>query len=596
MLSALTKRTLVLGAVMVLATLALAEIPAILALITKSLVDLLVSGRSFYLGPYLLKGPLFLGCVYCALLLLQYVGNIGLFSLGEHLTEAASYDVHIAVMRAGIGFQSLRYFEDPAFHNHRAILERTAFYTPLGLVRVLIDACAVVATTVGMAVLLGKLHPLLPVLIIASGIPDMLVQRRAHRMAYEGLVATAEEERRKDYCRTVLTTSEYAGEVRLYSLVGFFVSKYKQGTQRIGGIFDRIRKQQLKLTALSGLFLSAGTMLPFLWLVNKGIHGQASLGQLAMYIVAIFVIQQQLSRAAQTMAGHQDLISATQVLADWLQRKPEFAGPSHQMLALRHAAPPKLILDNVWFKYPGMSEFTLKGINLEIPEGSSLALVGRNGCGKSTLVKLLCRLYDPDHGMILYDGNDIKRMSVSELRRSIGVIFQDFLRYELTVNENIGLSALIDQATAESIGEAAVKAGAADFIAGLPYGFDSVLGREFAEGVDLSAGQWQRVALARALFREAGLLILDEPTASLDVATEAMIYAHFNQVTAGRTSILVSHRLSTVRMADQIAVIDGGRVAEHGSHDRLMALNGIYAKMFTRQAEKYYESGVQQAI
>jgi ATP-binding cassette subfamily B protein len=273
-------------------------------------------------------------------------------------------------------------------------------------------------------------------------------------------------------------------------------------------------------------------------------------------------------------------------LASWWEMKPDLAMNQGTQIARKNHVPPQIKISDVWFTYPGSELGVLRGLDLEIHKGKSLAIVGRNGCGKSTLVKLLCRLYDPQQGSIYYDGVDLRLLSLEDLRQSVGIIFQDFIHYDLTVAENIALSNGCD-VRAEALRRAAVNAGADDFINALPRAYKTLLGNQFPGGIELSGGQWQRLALARAFFSDAGLLILDEPTASLDISTEARIYAHFKTMTEGRTAILISHRLSTVRIADYIAVMDDGKVVELGDHESLMCAGGIYREMFTMQAERY---------
>ena len=261
--------------------------------------------------------------------------------------------------------------------------------------------------------------------------------------------------------------------------------------------------------------------------------------------------------------------------------------PESVQLRRKTEVPPQVRISDLWFKYPGSERDVLRGLDLEIHRGKSLAIVGKNGSGKTTLVKLLCRLYDPDQGTIYYDGADLREMNLDDLRNSIAIIFQDFIRYHLTIKENITLGKDQNGAARNGIGDVAALAGAAEFIEPLPEGYDTLLGNQFLGGRELSGGQWQRLALARAFYRNTGLLILDEPTASLDIATEARIYAHFKAMTEGRTSLLISHRLSTVRIADHIAVLENGKVIELGDHESLMSLGGVYNEMFVMQAERF---------
>jgi ATP-binding cassette subfamily B protein len=275
-------------------------------------------------------------------------------------------------------------------------------------------------------------------------------------------------------------------------------------------------------------------------------------------------------------------------LAAWLRMKPDLTSAPPEVQVRRNPQlPPQVRISNLWFRYPGSERDVLQGLDLEIPKGKSLAIVGKNGSGKTTLVKLLCRLYDPAQGAIYYDGADVRLMNLDDLRNSIAIIFQDFIRYHFTVKENIALRNGSDNSALNGVSAAAAMAGAAEFIEPLPEAYDTLLGNQFMGGRELSGGQWQRLALARAFFRNAGLLILDEPTASLDIATEARIYAQFKKMTEGKTSLLISHRLSTVRIADHIAVIDDGKVIELGDHERLMGLSGIYNEMFVMQAERF---------
>ncbi|HVL06107.1 MAG TPA: ATP-binding cassette domain-containing protein [Acidimicrobiales bacterium] len=244
------------------------------------------------------------------------------------------------------------------------------------------------------------------------------------------------------------------------------------------------------------------------------------------------------------------------------------------------------MFEEVSFTYPGRNAPALDGVTLRIGAGECVALVGHNGAGKTTLIKLLLRLYDPTAGRIVLDGTDLRLFDPSELRRRVSVIFQDFVRYELTAGENIGLGDLEALGDENRLLQAAARAGAASLVAALPEGLDTALGRQFG-GRELSEGEWQKLALARSLVRDADLLVLDEPTAALDVETEYDLYCRFREITAGRTTVLISHRLSTVRMADRIVFLSGGRVQEEGTHDELLAAEGSYARLFQLQASQH---------
>ena len=567
-----------------LTTILISQFPAILAFVSKAIIDSLNSrDSSLHFGG--LPAPIFLGCVYLSLLLVQYVGQVLLLYINETLTETGSKSIHLEVIKSANRLEGLYYFDNPTFHNRRALLERDALYIPMNFLRFVTDITGITVTTLGMVVLLLGLHPLIPLLIILSGIPDVLTQKKAHRVIYEGVKETAGEERLKDYYRSVLIDEEYAKEVRLYNLANYFISKYSESVQRIFSIVLPIRRRQIRASVMSRLLVSIGTIVPYLWTIDRAVRLEISPGQLVMFMTAIVVIQQQISRTAQTLAGHQDVNYVIRELASWLEMKPDLPTitPSEQVARKTHQ-PPQIRISNLYFKYPGSERDVLKGLDFEIKKGKSLAIVGRNGCGKTTLVKLLCRLYDPQQGNIYYDGVDVRLLSIEDLRNSIGVIFQDFIHYQLTVKENITLD---DAAGDNRLNRAAITAGAEDFVNRLSGKYDTLLGNQFPGGVELSGGQWQRLALARAFFRNAGLLILDEPTASLDIATEAMIYRHFMTMTEGRTALLISHRLSTVRIADNIAVIDDGKVVELGDHESLMCVGGIYREMFTMQAERF---------
>jgi ABC-type multidrug transport system fused ATPase/permease subunit len=568
-----------------IANLVVAQFPVLLAYTTKAIVDSLISVNSGlrFLGHA--RGPIFFGGLYLGLLVLQYIGQVFLMFLNETLSEKAAKNIHVEIIKTGIRLEGISYFDNPDFHNQRTRLENTALYIPANFLRFATDISSIAVTLFGMIILLIGLHPLIPFLIVISCIPDVLTQKRTHRLIYEGITETASDERKKDYYRSVLLSEEHAKEVRIYNLRDLFIDKYKQTVQHIAQLVVPIRKQQVARSVVSRIILSVGTVMPYLWALEQAVRGRISPGHLVMFMTAIVVIQQQLARAAQTFAAHQDVIHAAKDLSGWLELKPDLqiVGPDEQTSRQLHE-PPHVRVENLWFKYPGATNFTLKGLNLEIEKGKSLAIVGRNGSGKTTLVKLLCRLYDPQEGSIQYDDVNIRVISLQDLRGSTGIIFQDFMRYRLTVRENIALE---DNSSFKNVYAAAVTSGSDTFVENLPESYETLLGKQFASGQELSGGQWQRLALARAFYRTAGMLILDEPTASVDIATEAKIYADFRAMTEGRTALLISHRLSTVRIADKIAVIDDGKVVESGSHDELMELRGLYYDMFLTQADRY---------
>jgi ATP-binding cassette subfamily B protein len=509
------------------------------------------------------------------------------------LTESGSKHIHTEIIKSANRLEGLYYFENPAFHNQRSLLERDALTIPMNILRFVMDISSITVTIFSMVLLLVGLHPLIPFLLLLSGIPDVLTQKKAHRLIYEGIKETAHEERRRGYFRSVLLEEEHAKEVRLYNLAGLFIKKYNESFKNVLDIVLPIRRRQIRTSILSRLLLSVATILPYLWAIGRAVRGEITPGQLVVFMTAIVVIQQQMARTAQTLAGHQDVIYVMRELAAWLRMKPDLTpAPSEVQVRRNPQLPPQVRISNLWFRYPGAERDVLKGLDLEIPKAKSLAIVGKNGSGKTTLVKLLCRLYDPDQGTVYYDGSDIRLINLDDLRNSIAIIFQDFIRYHFTIKENIALRNGADSLALNGVSEAAAMAGAAEFIEPFPQAYDTLLGNQFMGGRELSGGQWQRLALARAFFRNAGLLILDEPTASLDIATEARIYAQFKKMTEGKTSLLISHRLSTVRIADHIAVIDDGKVIELGDHESLMGLGGTYNEMFVMQAERFRSSAV----
>jgi ATP-binding cassette subfamily B protein len=381
-------------------------------------------------------------------------------------------------------------------------------------------------------------------------------------------------------------SKEAAKELKLFNLSDYITQRFTSLSERIYRENVALSSKKLLVGGLLSLIGTCGYYGGYLYAIIEAVHGRYSIASFSLITIAIQQSSANLQQVFSISSGIADQALFLTDLIAFFDMEPTVRSKPNALPAPRPIRRGFEFRD-VSFAYPGSERRVLKNFNFTIEPGQRIALIGENGQGKTTVVKLITRLYDPTEGQILLDGVDLRDYSLDDLHREMGVIFQDFMRYEMTVRENIGVGQVEVTHTDEEIARAAQKSLAAEVVKKLPGGYDQMLGRRFVTGLDLSGGEWQRIALARAYLRDAQLLILDEPTAALDAKSELEVFERFAELTAGKMALLISHRFSTVRMADRIVVLAGGRLVEAGTHQQLMALGGQYAEMFEMQAASY---------
>ena len=483
---------------------------------------------------------------------------------------------------------SLRSFESAEFYDQLQRVQANALLRPFTLTQGLIGLAGGLFGSIGLGVAIATLHPLLLPLLLLSGIPMFLATRRGSRLEFGFATSQVPKLRLREYLSRVQTGRTEAKEVRAFGLSTVLRRRYDEVYEAYLSALRRHVRRRTRLALLSSLSSSALlalTLLALIWLVTRG---QVTLAQAGAAIVAVRLLSQQLG---QLFGSVQQIFESGLFLED-LERFLTL-GPVASEQDAGSPAPrtfDRLDVEALGFTYPGASSPALQDVSLGIGRGEVVALVGENGSGKTTLAKLLASLYDPDSGAVRWDGVDLREYQRASVRRAIAVIFQDFVRYQLSAAENIAFGRPDVDPAPDHLEQAAAQVGAHDFLARLPQGYDTLLSKEFAGGQDLSLGQWQRVALARAFYRDAPFVILDEPSASLDPRAEAELFSSLREMLDGRTVLYISHRMATVRDADRIYVLHEGRIVEHGSHDELMTAGGRYAELFNLQASAYLDS------
>jgi ATP-binding cassette subfamily B protein len=475
--------------------------------------------------------------------------------------------------------------EDPAFHDklERARLQatdRSAMFSSIGqLVQALV-------MLIVMAAAMASYSTWLLAVLVFCALPAFTGESRFMLDAYALARRLTPVRRELDYLRDLSTSRESAKEVRMFGLGGYLKGRYSARSDEVISHTRRHAKQRTLWASILGLIASAGYYTCYVSLVIEAWEGRISVGTLTFLAGAVAAANGQLQMVF-TQFSHvsEQALFLTDLVA-FLDEKPSIHSRPHALPAPRPLRQ-GIEFRNVSFRYPGSSRLILDRLNLTIQTGEHVALVGENGEGKTTLVKLLARLYEPSSGEILMDGVDIRDYRLEDLRREVGIVFQDFFRYDFPVRENIGAGRVEKIHDDEALWDAARKSGVDTMINRLPWRLEQMLGRRFEGGMELSGGQWQRIALARAYIGDAEILILDEPTAALDAAAEAEVFNNFANLMRDRTALLISHRFSTVRMADRIVVLADGKIAEDGTHSGLTGAGGRYARLFELQAANY---------
>jgi ATP-binding cassette subfamily B protein len=492
--------------------------------------------------------------------------------------------VNVMILEKALTLE-LAQFEDAEFYDKLTRARREASSRPLSLVKRTFGLVQNLVSLLSYGVLLVQFSPWAVAVLLIAGLPAFFAETKFSGEAFRLFRWRSPETRMQLYLETVLAREDNVKEVKLFGLGPLLLDRYRD-------IFHRLYKADRALAIrrdgwgfVLGLIGTLALYGAYAWIAVAAVASRITLGQMTMYLMLFRQGQSAVSAILSAIGGMYEDNLYLSTLYEFLETAAETSAAGQS----RGPQPDDGIrFENVSFTYPGSSQPALIDIDLHIPPGESLALVGENGSGKTTLIKLLTRLYRPDEGRILLDGLDLNDWQESALRQRIGVIFQDFSRYQFLVGENIGVGDVRHFEDEERWREAAGKGMADTLVEGLPSGYDTQLGKWFKDGQELSGGQWQKIALSRAFMRaEADILVLDEPTASMDAAAEAKIFEHFRKLTQTRIAILISHRFSTVRMASQIVVVENGRIIERGSHEELIKLDGHYARLFSLQAAGY---------
>jgi ATP-binding cassette subfamily B protein len=510
------------------------------------------------------------------------------------------------VYRAINSFPGLSRFESPSFSDKLQLVQQIAGSTASSFVTSVLGVGQTLITTASLGIALYVISPAMTGLVAASAVPAIWAQVRNSRRQADLTWRTTSASRRQMFYGRLMFDQAAAKEVRLFGLGDFLRGRMLAEMRSINRRQRRLNRQVLRVQSLLALLSSLIAGGGLIWVVGQVAGGRLPVGDVTMFAIAVLGVQGSISGLVNSLAQLAQTTLLFGHYGDIVSSGPDLplAQPARPLPALRRG----IEVRDVWFRYDADHPWVLRGLSLFIPRGESAAVVGLNGAGKSTLVKLLCRFYDPERGSILWDGVDIRDVAPAALRQRMGTVFQDYMRYDLTAAENIGMGDLARLGDHGTVREAARHAGADAAISRLPQGYDTLLSRMFLPaasktskespetGVVLSGGQWQRLALARGLMRaDRDLLILDEPSSGLDAEAEHAIQRELRDLRAGRTSVLISHRLSSVRDASVIYVLSGGQVAEQGTHDDLMAAGGEYRRLFMLQASGY-QAGSDQPV
>lgn len=480
----------------------------------------------------------------------------------------------------------LECYENPQYHDKLERAQEEAPDRPTQILHNLVEVIENGISLIAMMGLLVTFHWGIAGILFVAAIPGLLVRIKYSGIMYRWYRQWTAIERRTDYFSWLLTGDTFAKEIRLFNLGSLFRKRFRRLRHHIYHQTLKVNLRESLASLLAQILAGILMLTAYGLIIYQTVQGAIKLGDLVLYHQAF---QRGQNALGGLLSGLSDLYEDNLFLAnlyDFLTLKPKIINPSHP-LPIPQPIQTGITFHDVSFQYPDTERQALHNINLTIRPGETVALVGENGSGKTTLVKLLCRLYEPTQGKITIDNLNLQDFAVSQLRRHISVIFQDYVKYYLSAQENIWLGNIDIPAQSESIVAAARRSGADAVINSLPQGYDTILGKWFEDGEELSIGQWQKIALARAFLRDSQVIILDEPTSAMDAQAEYEIFQNFRQLIENQAAILITHRLSTVKMADYIYVMENGSIVERGTHGELMNVGGVYARLFNLQARNY---------